>query len=83
VASAEILRRPCAQEKPGLGGRRRRGNDGRIHNGPRLQQQLLVLQQLADFAKQRRGQSMLFQQVAKAQDRHFIRHQVSRQLNPR
>jgi hypothetical protein len=52
-------------------GRGWRVDDRRIDNGPGLQQQPLALKQAANQAKDLFGQLMLFEQVAKAQDRRL------------
>ena len=64
-------------------GRWRRRDDRGVHNRARLEQQLLLLQQLADLGEQLRGQLMLLQQVAKSQDSRLVRHQIHRQVNAR
>ena len=65
----------------GVLGRGRRGDDGRIHDRAALEQQPLLLKQRADLSKDALSQVVLFQKVAKAQDRRLIRNVVPEQLN--
>ena len=62
-------------------GRTGRADDGGVHDGPRLQQQLLLLQQLTHLGKDLLGQLVLLEQVAKVQNRRLVGNRVFGQFD--
>jgi hypothetical protein len=62
--------------RTGVFGRTRRRDDGRVHDGPRAQQQPPFFKQVADRIEDRLGQPMLLQQMAKVQYRGLVRHHL-------
>ena len=58
-----------------------RGDDRRVDDRPALQQQPLRGEQLLDRLEDRRGQPVLLEQVAEAQDRRLVGHHVVPELD--
>src|SRR6185312_3908964 len=65
----------------GILGGGRSGNDRRIHNRAGLQQQSLLLQELADLRKDALAELVLLEQMPKAQDRRLVRNRILGELD--